>query len=84
MDFERHGPWYLGPWYLAIYVDAVEWVEGPNTLGMSQYADGGLYYRYFWGVSGGCAAARRHFSGLSTRCDEPAFQGTGTQDVTSR
>jgi deoxyribodipyrimidine photolyase-related protein len=28
-------------WYLAIYVDAVEWVELPNTLGMSQYADGG-------------------------------------------
>lgn len=29
-------------WYLAIYVDAVEWVELPNTLGMSQHADGGL------------------------------------------
>ncbi len=29
-------------WYLAVYVDAVEWVEVPNTLGMSQYADGGL------------------------------------------
>ena len=29
-------------WYLAVYVDAVEWVELPNTIGMSQYADGGL------------------------------------------
>ncbi len=29
-------------WYLAIYWDAVEWVELPNVLGMSQYADGGL------------------------------------------
>jgi deoxyribodipyrimidine photolyase-related protein len=29
-------------WYLAVYVDAVEWVELPNTLGMSQYADQGL------------------------------------------
>jgi deoxyribodipyrimidine photolyase-related protein len=29
-------------WYLAMYVDAVEWVELPNTLGMSQYADGGV------------------------------------------
>jgi deoxyribodipyrimidine photolyase-related protein len=29
-------------WYLAVYVDAVEWVELPNTLGMSQYADGGI------------------------------------------
>jgi deoxyribodipyrimidine photolyase-related protein len=29
-------------WYLAVYVDAVEWVEAPNTLGMSQFADGGV------------------------------------------
>jgi deoxyribodipyrimidine photolyase-related protein len=29
-------------WYLAVYVDAVEWVELPNTSGMSQYADGGV------------------------------------------
>jgi deoxyribodipyrimidine photolyase-related protein len=29
-------------WYLSVYVDAVEWVELPNTLGMSQYADGGV------------------------------------------
>ncbi|MBB4212130.1 deoxyribodipyrimidine photolyase-related protein [Rhodothalassium salexigens DSM 2132] len=30
-------------WYLAVYVDAFEWVEAPNTLGMSLYADGGLF-----------------------------------------
>lgn len=28
-------------WYLGIYIDAFEWVEAPNTLGMSQFADGG-------------------------------------------
>jgi len=28
-------------WYLGIYIDAVEWVEKPNTRGMSQFADGG-------------------------------------------
>ncbi len=28
-------------WYLGVYIDAFEWVELPNTLGMSQFADGG-------------------------------------------
>lgn len=28
-------------WYLAVYADAYEWVELPNTLGMALYADGG-------------------------------------------
>ena len=35
-------PKALHAWYLAVYVDAVEWVELPNTIGMSQYADGGV------------------------------------------
>jgi deoxyribodipyrimidine photolyase-related protein len=29
-------------WYLGVYIDALEWVEVPNTIGMSQYADGGV------------------------------------------
>lgn len=29
-------------WYLGIYADAVQWVQLPNTRGMSQYADGGI------------------------------------------
>ena len=29
-------------WYLGVYIDAFEWVEAPNTLGMSQFADDGL------------------------------------------
>jgi deoxyribodipyrimidine photolyase-related protein len=35
-------PKQVHEWYLAMYVDAVAWVEVPNTLGMSQFADGGL------------------------------------------
>ena len=34
-------PAELHRWYLGIYIDAFEWVEAPNTLGMSQWADGG-------------------------------------------
>ena len=39
-------------WYLSVYVDAVEWVELPNTLGMSQFADGGLMASKPYAASG--------------------------------
>lgn len=39
-------------WYLAVYVDAVEWVELPNTLGMSQFADGGIMASKPYAASG--------------------------------
>jgi deoxyribodipyrimidine photolyase-related protein len=35
-------PDHVDAWYLGIYIDAIEWVELPNTRGMSQYADGGI------------------------------------------
>jgi deoxyribodipyrimidine photolyase-related protein len=35
-------PQAVHAWYLSVYVDAVEWVELPNTLGMSQFGDGGI------------------------------------------
>jgi deoxyribodipyrimidine photolyase-related protein len=35
-------PRQVHEWYLMVYADAYEWVEAPNTLGMSQFADGGL------------------------------------------
>ena len=39
-------------WYLGIYIDAVEWVEMPNTRGMSQFADGGLIATKPYAASG--------------------------------
>ncbi|SPF77950.1 cryptochrome/photolyase family protein [Pseudoprimorskyibacter insulae] len=35
-------PTALHEWYLEVYADAYEWVEAPNTVGMSQFADGGI------------------------------------------
>jgi deoxyribodipyrimidine photolyase-related protein len=34
-------PRQVHDWFMALYVDSVEWVTLPNTVGMSQYADGG-------------------------------------------
>ena len=35
-------PYQVHEWYLAVYADAYEWVEAPNTVGMSLFADGGI------------------------------------------
>ena len=35
-------PEQVHQWYLEVYADAFEWVEAPNTIGMSQFADGGI------------------------------------------
>lgn len=59
-------PQLVHEWYLAVYVDAVEWVELPNTLGMSQFGDGGLMAskpyvatgKYIQRMGGGCTACR--------------------------
>jgi len=35
-------PSQVHQWYLAVYADAFEWVEMPNTYGMALFADGGI------------------------------------------
>ena len=55
-------PRELHRWYLAVYVDAVEWVELPNTLGMSQYADGG------WIASKPYVATGKYIDRMSDYC----------------
>jgi deoxyribodipyrimidine photolyase-related protein len=55
-------------WYLAVYVDAVEWVELPNTLGMSQYADGGVM------ASKPYIASGRYIDKMSNYCRQCRYQ----------
>ncbi|MEO1168082.1 MAG: cryptochrome/photolyase family protein [Pseudomonadota bacterium] len=45
-------PHQLHIWYLEVYADAYEWVELPNTVGMSQFADGGLLASKPYAASG--------------------------------
>jgi deoxyribodipyrimidine photolyase-related protein len=45
-------PKALHEWYLTVYADAFEWVELPNTIGMSQFADGGVLASKPYAASG--------------------------------
>ena len=55
-------PDQVDDWYLGIYIDAIQWVELPNTRGMSQYADGGLV------ASKPYAASGNYISKMSDYC----------------
>jgi deoxyribodipyrimidine photolyase-related protein len=45
-------PAQVDAWYLGVYVDAIEWVELPNTRGMSQFADDGILATKPYAASG--------------------------------
>lgn len=69
-------PQAVHQWYLGVYVDAVEWVELPNTLGMSQFGDGGLM------TSKPYVASGKYIQRMSNHCQGCRFdpaQSTGPQ-----
>ena len=51
-------------WYLAVYSDAYEWVEMPNTLGMALFGDGGIL------ASKPYAASGQYINKMSNFCKE--------------
>ncbi|MBP7650083.1 MAG: cryptochrome/photolyase family protein [Phenylobacterium sp.] len=57
-------------WYLAVYADAYEWVEAPNTLGMALHADGGLL------ASKPYAASGAYIRKMSNFCQGCAYDPT--------
>jgi deoxyribodipyrimidine photolyase-related protein len=52
-------------WYLGVYIDALQWVEMPNTRGMSQFADGGIVATKPYAASGSYV---RRMSNYCTGC----------------
>lgn len=59
-------------WYLAVYADAYDWVELPNTLGMVMHADGGLM------ASKPYAASGKYIQRMGDHCRQCPYTPTET------
>ncbi len=57
-------PRAISDWYLAMFVDAVDWVTLPNTLGMVMHADGGVVGTKPY------AASANYIGKMSNHCKE--------------
>ena len=55
-------------WHMAMYLDAIDWVSLPNTLGMSQFGDGGIV-----GTKPYCASGN-YINKMSNYCGSCNYQ----------
>ena len=69
-------PHAVADWYLAVYVDAVEWVELPNVIGMALFANGGRFTSKPYAASG---AYVKRMSNYCTGCRYAPDQRVGPQ-----
>lgn len=60
-------PYQFHQWHMAMYLDAIDWVSLPNTLGMSQFGDGGIV-----GTKPYCATGA-YISRMSNFCQNCRF-----------
>jgi deoxyribodipyrimidine photolyase-related protein len=67
-------PQQVSDWFLAVYVDAVEWVELPNVAGMALYANGGRFTSKPYVASG---AYIQRMSNYCAGCQYDPKQKTG-------
>jgi deoxyribodipyrimidine photolyase-related protein len=67
-------PNQVDDWYLGIYIDAIEWVELPNTRGMALFADGGWIATKPYAASGNYV---NKMSDYCKSCDYKVKQKTG-------
>jgi deoxyribodipyrimidine photolyase-related protein len=67
-------PHQVHEWYLAVYADAFEWVEMPNTIGMALHADGGLLGSKPYAASGNYINKMSDYCG---KCSYDVKQRTG-------
>lgn len=63
-------------WYLAVYADAYEWVELPNTLGMALHGDGGIVGSKPYAASGKYIDRMSNFCGS---CHYDVAETVGTR-----
>ena len=69
-------PKQVHDWYLAVYADAYEWVELPNTLGMALFADGGKLATKPYAASG---AYINKMSNYCKNCSYKVTEKTGEE-----
>ena len=55
-------------WHMAMYLDAIDWASAPNTIGMSQFADGGVV-----GTKPYCASGN-YINRMSNHCKKCRFK----------